>query len=80
MDLISVATASGDLKSHQIFTSKASTLIIGFPPDPGRNRPQTYDLLRKMTDRTLPRTPGGGDKNKTKSVLTYGWVVAHNPR
>ena len=46
----------------------------GSPPDPGRNRPKTPDLLRKMSVRTLPGPPGGrGDKNKIKSVLKYSW-------
>ncbi len=41
-----------------------------FPPDASRHRPQTLDLLWKMTVRTLPRTPGGrGDKNKIKNIL-----------
>ncbi len=43
--------------------------------DPGRNRPKTPECLRKMTVRTLPRTPRGrGDKSKIKSVLKYSWV------
>jgi hypothetical protein len=29
------------------------------PPDPGRDRPQTSDLLREMTVWTLPRDPLG---------------------
>ncbi len=45
---------------------------IGFPPDPGRNRPNTPDLLRNMTDRTLPRTLKG--RNKIKRVLKYSWA------
>ncbi len=32
---------------------------LGFPPDPGRNRPKTPYLIRKMAVRTLPRTPRG---------------------
>ncbi len=47
-----------------------------FPPDPGRNRPKTPDLLRNMSVRIPPDPPGGrGDKDKIKSVLKYGWVV-----
>ncbi len=37
----------------------------GFPPDPPRNRPKTTDLPRKMTIRSLLRTPGGGE-SRTK--------------
>ncbi len=52
-----------------------------FPPDPGRNRPKALDLLRKMSVRTLPRTPGGtGNKNKIKSVLKYSWILVSKGR
>ncbi len=37
-----------------------------YTPDPGRNWPKTIDLLRNVTVRTLPRTPGGGGKDKNE--------------
>ena len=36
------------------------------PPDPGRDRPRTIDLLRKMAIRTVPRTPPGGGRGRDK--------------
>ncbi len=46
-----------------------SKIKIQYPPDPGRDRPKTYDILKDMTVRTLPRdSPGGGEaKNKIKN-------------
>ena len=40
-------------------------------PDSGRNRPETYDLPRKMAVRTLPRDPPGegGVKNKKIKII-----------
>ncbi len=41
--------------------------------EPGR-RLKTYGFLKKMTVRTLPRTPRGrGAKGKQKNVLKYSW-------
>ncbi len=51
-----------------------------FPADPGRNRPKTQNIPRKMTVRTLPGPPGGrGGKNKLKSVLSYSWATISDP-
>jgi hypothetical protein len=39
-----------------------------FPPDQGRNQPQTHDFLVKATIQTAPGPPGGWeDKNKHKA-------------
>ncbi len=35
----------------------------------GRNRPKTYDFLRKMPGRTLPRDPPG-PRRKLKIILS----------
>ncbi len=40
----------------QLHLTPKSKLKIHYPPDPGRNRPKTYDLLWKMTARTHCRT------------------------
>ncbi len=48
-----------------------SKLKIYNPQDPGRNPPETPDLVRNMTVRTLPRDPPGeeGPRTKLKIVL-----------
>ena len=43
------------------------------PPDPGRNRPITVDLRRKIAVRTLHRE--GAAKMKIKSVQKYSWAI-----
>ncbi len=43
------------------------------PPDPGRDRPQTFDLLWETTVWTHPRIPRGrgGKYQNTKNVCQY---------
>ncbi len=43
----------------------------------GRDRPKTYDFLRKMAVRTLPRDPPGGwgAKNKFKNHFKHSQVM-----
>ncbi len=45
--------------------------------DSGRKRPKTYDFLRKMAIRTLPRHPPGegGAKNKIKNHFKHIQVL-----
>jgi hypothetical protein len=40
-----------------------------------RNRPTTYDSLRKMTVRTLPRDPPGEAKEKKKNHVKHIQVI-----
>ncbi len=48
-----------------------------YPPHPGKIRPQIIDFHKKMTIRTLPRTPreGGTRTNQKASLNTAGQPI-----
>ena len=49
---------------------KMNISTLGSPPDPGRSRPKTHDLLREMTPD--PRGEGRREQNKNTSLNTAG--------
>jgi hypothetical protein len=65
-------TTPTGLRAQQAATSptvlrpESNQQIKFLPPDPGRNRPETFDFLREVTVRTLPQTPRGRGETTTK--------------